>query len=105
MEHIDYLQQLITDMATELDGEIAVGENFMFVYEGQKFAGRVYERFNGHIVVSFEIDVCTTRLTRAKQDLINRLNGQLPFTSFRVTPRSLGDPERRERQLAVQTVD
>ena len=91
MEHIDYLQQLITDMASDLDGDIAVGENFTFVYEGQKFAARVYERFNGHVVVAFEVDVCTTRLTRTKQDLINRLNGQLPFTSFRVTKAAGGE--------------
>ena len=91
MEHIDYLQQLITDMASDLDGDIAVGENFTFVYEGQKFSARVYERFNGHVVVAFEVDVCTTRLTRTKQDLINRLNGQLPFTSFRVTKAAGGE--------------
>jgi hypothetical protein len=43
MEHIDYLRQLITDMATDIDGDIAVGENFTFVYEGHKFAGRIYD--------------------------------------------------------------
>ena len=52
---------------------------------------RSYERFNGHVVVAFEVDVCTTRLTRTKQDLINRLNGQLPFTSFRVTKAAGGE--------------
>jgi SpoVK/Ycf46/Vps4 family AAA+-type ATPase len=47
--------------------------------------GRLYERFNGHLVVAFEAEVCTIKLTRIKQELINRLNGQLPFTVFKVS--------------------
>lgn len=85
MEHIKYLSQLVTEMVSEFRGEVAVGESFSFVYDGMKFNGRVYERFNDHQVVVFEVEVCTTKLTRAKQELINRLNGQLPFTAFRVS--------------------
>jgi len=85
MEHIKYLSQLVTEMVSEFRGEVAVGESFSFVYDGLKFNGRVYERFNDHQVVVFEVEVCTTKLTRAKQELINRLNGQLPFTAFRVS--------------------
>ena len=36
-------------------------------------------------MVAFEAEVCTIKLTRIKQELINRLNGQLPFTVFKVS--------------------
>ncbi len=82
---MEYLQQLITEMVSELKGDIEVGEDFSFTYKDQEFVGRVYERFNDHVVVAFEAQVCTTKLTRTKQELINRLNGQLPFTVFKVS--------------------
>jgi len=82
---MEYLQQLITEMVSDLKGDIEVGEDFSFTYKDQEFAGRVYERFNDHLVVAFEAQVCTTKLTRTKQELINRLNGQLPFTVFKVS--------------------
>ncbi len=84
MDNLDYLQQLITEMVSEFEGIIEEGEKFTFTHDGERFSGRVYERFNGHYVVVFESVVCTTTLNRAKQVLINRLNGQLPFTVFRV---------------------
>jgi len=82
---MEYLQQLITEMVSDLKGDIEVGEDFSFTYKDQEFVGRVYERFNDHVVVAFEAQVCTTKLTRTKQELINRLNGQLPFTVFKVS--------------------
>ena len=85
MEHLEYLRQLITEMVDDFSGEVAEDETFGFIYGGQKFTGRIYERFNGHLVVAFEAEVCTTGLTRSKQEIINRLNGQLPFTTFKVT--------------------
>lgn len=85
MDRLDYLRQLVTEMVSGFSGEIAEGDRFSFVYNGQTFTGRVYERFNGHLVVAFEAEVCTTILTRAKQEMINRLNGQLPFTTFKVS--------------------
>lgn len=85
MSQTDYLHQLITEMVDDFKGDVSPGEDFTFVYQAQRFSGRVYERFNGHLVVAFEADVCTTNLTRAKQETINRLNGQLPFTTFKVS--------------------
>ena len=85
MTNTERLADLLGGIVTELDGVVGVGESFSFVYDGMKFNGRVYERFNDHQVVVFEVEVCTTKLTRAKQELINRLNGQLPFTAFRVS--------------------
>lgn len=85
MEHLEYLTQLVTEMVEDFEGVIAEGASFGFTYHDVSFTGRVYERFNGHLVVAFEADVGTTTLTRAKQELLNRLNGQLPFTTFRVT--------------------
>ena len=82
---MEYLQQLITEMVSDLCGDIEVGESFAFTYKDQVMEGRVYERFNGHLVVAFEAEVCTIKLTRIKQELINRLNGQLPFTVFKVS--------------------
>ena len=79
------LQQLITEMVSDLCGDIEVGESFAFTYKDQVMEGRLYERFNGHLVVAFEAGVCTIKLTRIKQELINRLNGQLPFTVFKVS--------------------
>lgn len=84
MDRLEYLRQLVTEMVTGFSGEIAEGDRFTFVYNDQDFTGRVYERFNGHLVVSFEAEVCTIVLTRAKQEMINRLNGQLPFTTFKL---------------------
>ena len=85
MTNTERLADLLGGIVTEFDGVVGVGESFSFVYDGMKFNGRVYERFNDHQVVVFEVEVCTTKLTRAKQELINRLNGQLPFTTFRVS--------------------
>ena len=82
---MEYLQQLITEMVSDLCGDIEVGESFAFTYKDQVMEGRLYERFNGHLVVAFEAEVCTIKLTRIKQELINRLNGQLPFTVFKVS--------------------
>ena len=82
---MEYLQQLITEMVSDLCGDIEVGEFFAFTYKDQVMEGRLYERFNGHLVVAFEAEVCTIKLTRIKQELINRLNGQLPFTVFKVS--------------------
>ena len=82
---MEYLKQLITEMVSDLQGDIEVGEDFSFTYKNQEFTGRVYERFNGHVVVAFEAEVCTTKFTRTKQELINRMNGQLPFTVFKVS--------------------
>ena len=82
---MEYLQQLITEMVSDLCGDIEVGESFAFTYKDQVMEGRVYERFNGHLVVAFEAEVCTIKLTRIQQELINRLNGQLPFTVFKVS--------------------
>lgn len=88
---MEYLQQLITEMVSDLHGDIEVGEDFSFTYQDQEFSGRVYERFNGHLVVAFSADVCTTKMSRSKQDLINRLNGQLPFTVFKVSKAGNGE--------------
>ena len=82
---MEYLRQLITEMVSDLCGDIEVGESFAFTYKDQVMEGRLYERFNGHLVVAFEAEVCTIKLTRIKQELINRLNGQLPFTVFKVS--------------------
>jgi SpoVK/Ycf46/Vps4 family AAA+-type ATPase len=78
-------------MVADLKGDIEVGEDFSFTYKDQEFAGRVYERFNGHLVVVFAAEVCTTKVGRSKQDLINRLNGQLPFTVFKVSKSNNGE--------------
>lgn len=88
---MEYFEQLITEMVDDLQGEVAPGEEFTFTYQGQKFVGRIYERFNGHLVVAFEAEVCTTKFSRAKQELINRLNGQLPFTVFKVSKATGGE--------------
>ena len=45
----------------------------------------------GHLVVVFSAEVCTTKVGRSKQDLINRLNGQLPFTVFKVSKANNGE--------------
>ncbi|MGA0793336.1 MAG: AAA family ATPase [Ilumatobacteraceae bacterium] len=88
---MEYLRQLVTEMVSDLHGDIEVGGNFWFSYQDEEFTGRVYERFNGHLVVAFSVDVCTTKLVRSKQDLINRLNGQLPFTVFKVAKSNNGE--------------
>ena len=88
---MEYLQQLITEMVSDLHGDIEVGEEFTFTYHDLEFSGRVYERFNGHLVVVFSAEVCTTKVGRSKQDLINRLNGQLPFTVFKVSKSNNGE--------------
>jgi hypothetical protein len=88
---MEYLQQLITEMVSDLHGDIEVGEEFTFTYHDLEFSGRVYERFNGHLVVVFAAEVCTTKVGRSKQDLINRLNGQLPFTVFKVSKSNNGE--------------
>ena len=88
---MEYLQQLISEMVSDLRGDIEVGEEFSFTYHDQEFSGRVYERFNGHLVVAFSAEVCTTKMGRSKQDLINRLNGQLPFTVFKVSKAGNGE--------------
>ena len=88
---MEYLQQLISEMVSDLRGDIEVGEEFTFTYHDQEFSGRVYERFNGHLVVAFSAEVCTTKMGRSKQDLINRLNGQLPFTVFKVSKAGNGE--------------
>ena len=88
---MEYLQQLITEMVSDLCGDIEVGESFAFTYKDQVMEGRLYERFNGHLVVAFEAEVCTIKLTRIKQELINRLNGQLPFTVFKVSKANNGE--------------
>jgi SpoVK/Ycf46/Vps4 family AAA+-type ATPase len=88
---MEYLQQLISEMVSDLRGDIEVGEEFTFMYHDQEFSGRVYERFNGHLVVAFSAEVCTTKMGRSKQDLINRLNGQLPFTVFKVSKAGNGE--------------
>jgi len=85
MEHLESLRHFVSEMVNDLSGEIAEDEIFGFVYGGQKFTGRIYENFNGRLVVAFEAEVCTTGLTRSKQEIINRINGQLPFTTFKVT--------------------
>jgi len=104
-QHIDYLSQLITEMVVDFRGEVAVGETFSFTYNDQKFEGRVYERFNGHLVVVFEVDICTTKITRAKQELINRLNGQLPFTTFKLTKATKGEQTvTAMHSLSVSTI-
>lgn len=90
IESIEYVRRLITEMVEEFTGDVAVGETFSFVYNDQRFEGRIYERFNGHMVVLFEVKIGVTKLTRHKQDLINRLNGQLPFTTFRLQKASGG---------------
>ncbi|MFM8994153.1 MAG: hypothetical protein ACKOJG_08175, partial [Actinomycetota bacterium] len=65
----------------------------------------VYERFNGHLVVVFEVDICTTKITRAKQELINRLNGQLPFTTFKLTKATKGEQTvTAMHSLSVSTI-
>ena len=88
---MEYLQQLITEMVSDLHGDIEVGEEFTFTYHDLEFSGRVYERFNGHLVVVFSAEVCTTKVGRSKQDLVNRLNGQLPFTVFKVSKANNGE--------------
>jgi SpoVK/Ycf46/Vps4 family AAA+-type ATPase len=88
---MEYLQQLVSEMVSDLRGDIEVGEEFSFTYQDQEFSGRVYERFNGHLVVAFCAEVCTTKMGRSKQDLINRLNGQLPFTVFKVSKAGNGE--------------
>lgn len=88
---MEYLQQLISEMVSDLRGDIEVGEEFSFTYQDKEFSGRVYERFNGHLVVAFCAEVCTTKMGRSKQDLINRLNGQLPFTVFKVSKAGNGE--------------
>lgn len=88
---MEYLQQLIAEMVSDLQGDIEIDEEFSFTYQGQEFSGRVYERFNGHIVVAFSAEVCTTKMGRSKQDLINRLNGLLPFTVFKVSKSNNGE--------------
>ena len=105
MEHLDYLNQLITEMVSDFQGEVAVGESFSFGYNDQKFEGRVYERFNGHLVVVFEVEICTTKVNRAKQELINRLNGQLPFTTFKLTKAAQGEQTiSAMHSLSVSTI-
>jgi SpoVK/Ycf46/Vps4 family AAA+-type ATPase len=88
---MEYLQQLIAEMVSDMQGDIEIDEEFSFTYQGQEFSGRVYERFNGHIVVAFSAEVCTTKMGRSKQDLINRLNGLLPFTVFKVSKSNNGE--------------
>ncbi len=88
---MEYLQQLIAEMVSDLQGDIEIDEEFSFTYQGQEFSGRVYERFNGHIVVAFSAEVCTTKMGRSKQDLINQLNGLLPFTVFKVSKSNNGE--------------
>jgi SpoVK/Ycf46/Vps4 family AAA+-type ATPase len=88
---MEYLQQLIAEMVSDVQGDIEIDEEFSFTYQGQEFSGRVYERFNGHIVVAFSAEVCTTKMGRSKQDLINRLNGLLPFTVFKVSKSNNGE--------------
>ena len=88
---MEYLQQLIAEMVCDLRGDIEPGEEFSFTYQEQEFSGRVYERFNGHLVVAFSAEVCTTKMGHSKQDLINRLNGQLPFTVFKVSKSNNGE--------------
>ena len=83
----DYIKQLITEMAEgSVDGEIAIGETFTFSYDDETIEGRIYERFNDNIVISFTVDVCTTVLSARKQLLINQLNGTLPYTTFKLVP-------------------
>ncbi|MFZ9779170.1 MAG: hypothetical protein ACO3EM_03270, partial [Ilumatobacteraceae bacterium] len=68
----DYIKQLITEMAEgSVVGEIALGETFTFSYDDETIEGRIYERFNDNIVVTFTVDVCTTVLSGRKQLLIN----------------------------------
>ncbi|MGA1259215.1 MAG: hypothetical protein ACO309_03285 [Ilumatobacteraceae bacterium] len=50
---MEYLRQLVTEMVSDLHGDIEVGGNFWFSYQDEEFTGRVYERFNGHLVVAF----------------------------------------------------
>ncbi|MGA1454237.1 MAG: hypothetical protein ACO33H_04045, partial [Ilumatobacteraceae bacterium] len=83
----DYIKQLITEMAEgSVVGEIALGETFTFSYDDETIEGRIYERFNDNIVVTFTVDVCTTVLSGRKQLLINQLNGTLPYTTFKLVP-------------------
>jgi hypothetical protein len=84
MSQLDYLQQIISELSDDLDGIVALDEEFTFSHRGEDVRGRVYRRFNDHVVVAFEVAVCTTRFNRAKQTLINQLNGQLPFTTFKI---------------------
>jgi hypothetical protein len=58
----------MTEMVSDLCGDIEVGESFAFTYKDQVMEGRLYERFNGHLVVAFEAEVCTIKLTRIKQE-------------------------------------
>lgn len=103
---MEYLQQLISEMVSDLRGDIGVGEEFSFTYHDQEFSGRVYERFNGHLVVAFSAEVCTTKMGRSKQDLINRLNGQLPFTVFKVSKAGNGEHTiTATHSLSVASID
>jgi len=103
---MEYLQQLISEMVSDLRGDIEVGEEFTFTYHDQEFSGRVYERFNGHLVVAFSAEVCTTKMGRSKQDLINRLNGQLPFTVFKVSKAGNGEHTiTATHSLSVASID
>ena len=103
---MEYLQQLISEMVSDLRGDIEVGEEFSFTYHDQEFSGRVYERFNGHLVVAFSAEVCTTKMGRSKQDLINRLNGQLPFTVFKVSKAGNGEHTiTATHSLSVASID
>jgi SpoVK/Ycf46/Vps4 family AAA+-type ATPase len=92
----DYIKQLITEMAEgSVVGEIELGETFTFSYDDETIEGRIYERFNDNIVVSFTVDVCTTALSGRKQLIINQLNGTLPYTTFKLVPAA-------ERKMLVQ---
>jgi len=83
----DYVKQLITEMAEgDVSGDIALGETFTFSYDDESIEGRIYERFNDNIVISFAVDVCTTVFSARKQLLINQLNGTLPYTTFKLVP-------------------
>ena len=90
MEGILYLRQLLTEMVQNLSGEVDLDEKFEFDFSGERFRGRVYERYNGYYVVVFEVVLCETQLTTQRQDIINNLNGLLPFTTFRVEPTNGG---------------
>ena len=63
---MEYLQQLITEMVSDLHGDIEVGEEFTFTYHDLEFSGRVYERFNGHLVV---VLICTAGFGKGNKDL------------------------------------
>jgi hypothetical protein len=88
---VTYLRALIEELGENVRGDFAEGETFAFTYGGVTFTGRIYQRFNGHLVVAFESPVWSGMLGTAQRQWIAQVNGRYPFTTFQVVPTSESD--------------